>query len=60
MLLRPGPVLFHSPHKICDTGMRVPALSWLSKSITMPGVSRNVVQANIFIPNARKNVQTMS
>jgi hypothetical protein len=40
--------------------MRIPALSWLSRSITMPGVKRKVVQANIFIANARKNVQTMS
>jgi len=26
----------------------------------MPGVKRNVVQASIFIPKARKNVHTMS
>lgn len=45
---------------MCDTGIRVPALSWLSRSITMPGVKRKVAQANIFIANARKNVQTMS
>jgi len=28
--------------------------------MTIPGVKRKVEQANIFMPKARKNVQTMS
>ena len=56
----PVPMSHQSPHRICDTGVRVPSLSCFSRSATMPGVKRNVAHMNNFMPNARNNAQVVS
>lgn len=53
-------LIHQSPHRMCDTGVRVPSSSCFSRSATMPGVKRNVAQIKIFIPKARKNVHVVS